>query len=123
MQEPQEAGASGDVGLDPWVRKIPWRREWQPTPVFLPGEFHGQKSLEGYSPWGHKESDTKEQLSTHAQISKYNDVGIQALNKFVPSVFHLSILRVLITRCQNCLDELCSNCEKKLQRAHRENKE
>ena len=57
MQEPQEAGASGDVGLDPWVRKIPWRREWQPTPVFLPGEFHGQKSLEGYSPWGHKELD------------------------------------------------------------------
>ena len=35
---------------DPWVRKIPWRREWQPTPVFLPG----QGSLAGYSPWGHK---------------------------------------------------------------------
>ena len=43
--------------LDPWVRKIPWRKEWQPTLVFLPGEFHGQRSLEGYSPWGHKESD------------------------------------------------------------------
>ena len=38
----------------------PWRREWQPTPVFLPGESHGQKSLVGYSPWGHKESDTTE---------------------------------------------------------------
>ena len=38
-------------GFDPWVRKIPWRRAWQPTPVFLPGEFHGQKSLEGYSSW------------------------------------------------------------------------
>ena len=35
----------------------PWRREWQPTPVFLPREFHGQRSLVGYSPWGHKESD------------------------------------------------------------------
>ena len=47
----------------PWVKKIPWRREWQPTPVFLPGESHGQRSLEGYSrPWGHKESDTIEQL-------------------------------------------------------------
>ena len=34
-----------------------WRREWQPTPVFLPGEFHGQRSLVGYSPWGHEESD------------------------------------------------------------------
>ena len=46
-----------------WVRKIPWRRDQLPTPVFLPGEFHGQRSLEGYSPWGHKESDTTEQLS------------------------------------------------------------
>ena len=36
----------------PWVGKIPWRRKWQPTPVFLPGELHGQKSLVGYSPWG-----------------------------------------------------------------------
>ena len=37
-------------GLDPWVRKIPWRRKWQPTPVFLPGESHGRRSLVGYSP-------------------------------------------------------------------------
>ena len=43
-----------------WVRKIPWRRKWQPTPVFLPGKFHGQRSLAGYSPWGHKESDMTE---------------------------------------------------------------
>ena len=39
-------------GFDPWVREIPWRRAWLPTPVFLPGEFHGQRSLAGYSPWG-----------------------------------------------------------------------
>ena len=39
--------------FDPWVRKIPWRRAWKPTPVFLPGESHGQRSLEGYSPWSH----------------------------------------------------------------------
>ena len=45
------------------VRKIPWRREWLPTPVFLPGESHGQRSLAGYSPSGHKESDTTEQLT------------------------------------------------------------
>ena len=50
-------------GLDPWVRKIPWRRKWQPTPVFLPGDSHGQRSLAGYSPWGYKESDTTEQLN------------------------------------------------------------
>ena len=44
----------------PWVWKIPWRRAWQPTPVFLPGESHGHRNLEGYSPWGLKESDTTE---------------------------------------------------------------
>ena len=47
-------------GFDPWVGKIPWRRAWQPTPVFLPGESHGQSSLGGHSPWGHKESDLTE---------------------------------------------------------------
>ena len=41
-------------GFDPWAGKIPWRRKWQPTPVFLPGESHGQRSLMGYSPWGRK---------------------------------------------------------------------
>ena len=46
--------------FNPWVGKIPWRRAWQPTPVFLPGESHGQRSLAGCSPWGHKESDTTE---------------------------------------------------------------
>ena len=52
------------LGLeDPWVWKIPWRREWQPTPVLLPGKSHGQRSLIGYSPWGCKESDTTEQLA------------------------------------------------------------
>ena len=49
-------------GFDPWVGKIPWRREWQPTPVLLPGKSHGQRSLVGYSPWGHKESVTTERL-------------------------------------------------------------
>ena len=46
-----------ETGFDPWVRKIPWSRKWQPTPVFLPGEFHGQRSLKGYSPWSLEESD------------------------------------------------------------------
>jgi len=40
------------LGFNPWVGKIPWRREWLPTPVFLPGEYHGQRSLVGYSPRG-----------------------------------------------------------------------
>ena len=44
-------------GFDPWFRKIPWRRKWQPTPVLLPGKFHRWRSLVGYSPWDRKESD------------------------------------------------------------------
>ena len=47
-------------GLNPWVGKIPWRRTWQPTPVSLPGESPGQRSLVGYSPWDGKELDTTE---------------------------------------------------------------
>ena len=46
--------------FDSCIRKIPWRRAWQPTAVFLPGESHGQRSLEGYSPWGRRESDLTE---------------------------------------------------------------
>ena len=49
---------AGDPGFDPWVGKVPWRRKWQPTPVFLPGNPHGQRRLAGYSPWGCKELDT-----------------------------------------------------------------
>ena len=50
-------------GLNPWVGKIPWRREWLSTPVFLPGKSYGQRSLAGYSPWCHKELDTTEWLT------------------------------------------------------------
>ena len=51
------------LGFDPGVGKIPWRRKWQPTPGFLLGKFHGQRSVAGYSPWGCKESNTTEQLT------------------------------------------------------------
>ena len=70
---PASLGLSGGEGacqrrrceFSPWVRKMPWRREWQPTPVFLPGESHEQRSLAGYSPGGHKELDTTEQAHAH----------------------------------------------------------
>ena len=47
-----------EIWVQSWVGKIPWRRKWQPTPVFLPRKSQGQRSLVGYSPWGHKESGT-----------------------------------------------------------------
>ena len=49
-------------GFDPWAGKITWRRKWQPTPILLPGKFHGLRSLVGYSPWGCQESDMTDRL-------------------------------------------------------------
>ena len=63
----------GILGFDPWVRKIPWRRKWQPTWVLLPGKSHGQRSLVGYSLWGHKESDMTEWLHFHYMCIIYID--------------------------------------------------
>ena len=59
------------LGFDPWVGNIPWRRKWQPTPVFLPGKFHGQRSLAGYSPRGQKELHMMEHMCTHTQTHTY----------------------------------------------------
>ena len=61
--------------FSPWVRKICWRRAWQSTPVFLPGESHGQMSLAGYSSWGCKESDTTEVTYLHAHTHTYGWMG------------------------------------------------
>ena len=67
----ESARDTGDLGSITWVRKIPWRREWWPTPVFLLGEFHGQRSLAGYSPWGCKELDMTERLTpSHIENSR-----------------------------------------------------
>jgi len=61
---PDNARDAGDrSSVSVW--KIPWRRKWQPTPVFLPGKPHGQRSLVGHSPYGHNESEKTEQLSIH----------------------------------------------------------
>ena len=62
-------------GFYPWIGRIIWRKEWLLTPVFLPGEFHGQRSLVGYSPWGHKELDMTEQ----ATFSHFNLTTLRSL--------------------------------------------
>ena len=66
----------GRPGFDPWVGKIPWRREWLPTPVFLPGEFRGWRSLAGCSPWGLKESNMTEKLHFLSQAWSSPQGGI-----------------------------------------------
>ena len=64
-----------------WVGKIPWRRAWQPTPVFLHGEFHGQRSLVGCSPWGCKESNSTEQLGARPHTHTHRWLGHKKLFK------------------------------------------
>ena len=73
---------AGDPSSSPGSGRCPWRRAWQPTPVSLPGESHGQRSLVGCSPWGRKESDTTERLTLH----------------FLP---HLTSVRILICFCRD----------------------
>ena len=58
-----------ETWVHPWFRKIPWRRNWQPLPVFLPGGSHGQRSLVGYSPQGHNDLDTTEPLHFNRHLS------------------------------------------------------
>ena len=66
---PANAGDTRDL----WVRKIPWSRKWQPTPVSLPGKFHGQRRLAGYSPWGCKESD----MTEHSLVTYWNTLEVK----------------------------------------------
>ena len=65
---PASAGDGNRQRFHPWVRKIPRNRKWQPTPVFLPGKFPGQRSLVGYSPWGHKELNMTECVHAHVEV-------------------------------------------------------
>ena len=60
--------------LNPWIGKIPWRRKWQTTPVFLPGESHRQRSLVGYSPWGCNHSDMTEHTGTSSRTKDFTYV-------------------------------------------------
>ena len=75
-------------GYNPWVRKIPWKRKWQPALVFLPGKSHRQRSLVGYSPWGCKESDTTEHTHTN---------WLQPLNQSQSINFHLPKMKLIFT--------------------------
>ena len=77
-------------GFHSWVGMIPWRRAWQPTPVFLPGKFHGQRSLAGYSLWGHQESDMTEWLTLSLSLL-YIGVCIGTLRDYF---YRLSSLKV-----------------------------
>ena len=78
-----------------WVGTIPRRKEWLPTLVFLPGEFHGQRSLVGYSPWGHKVSDTTEQLILSLQLPK--EKSFKSVNLLLLLLSHFSRVQLCAT--------------------------
>ena len=78
-------------GLNPWVRKIPWRRKWQPTPVFLTGISHGQRSLVSYRSWDRKKSDVTQWLSTLQLFAVLNNLSyIKGIPAFINFFLHLS---------------------------------
>ena len=81
-------------GLDSWVGKILWRRKWQSIPVFLPGESHGQRSLVGYSPWGHKESDMTE--VTEYTCSLYTNFNDSFYHEWMLNIIKNSLLHLLM---------------------------
>ena len=62
--------------FNPWVRKDSWSKKWQLTSIFLPGKFYGQRSLVGYHPWGHKDSDRTEWRSTHTHTHTHTHTCI-----------------------------------------------
>ena len=79
--------------FDSWIGKIPWRRAWQPTPVFSPGESHGQRNLAGYSPWGHKELE-KTEATQHAQwIHQRNYTTCSTLGQVLQSTEKCFVMR------------------------------
>ena len=80
----------------PWVGKIPWRREWQPTPVFLPGEFNGLRSLVRYSPCSLKESDTTEQLHTYTTCT----ITFESSERKLPISQKKKIRKTTVGKCK-----------------------
>ena len=77
------------MGVNPWVGKIPWRRAQQPTPVFLPGESLGQRSLPGRSPWGRKELDMTERLSTAQHVHSLLEIkDVPIFSDFAKNFYH-----------------------------------
>ena len=81
--------------FNPWVRKIPWRRRWQPTVVFLPGKSHGQRSRAGYSPWGCKKLDTTTKARyTDSFVSFLTSIFVTIAKYFIGIFVHLKLLKI-----------------------------
>ena len=86
VKNPPDNAGDTRLGFNSWVGKILWKRKWQPTPVFLPEKFHGQRILVGYSPRDRKESNTAEHAHTHNIFISFRNhsfsLGISILSLF-----------------------------------------
>ena len=95
-------------GFDPWVRKIPWRRKWQLTPVFLPAKSHGQRSLEGYSPGGHKR--VGRDLATKQQLQKIIQRFLRKLRVELPHNLAFSLLSIYLKKTKALIQkDICTS--------------
>ena len=97
--------------FNPWVRKIPWRRKWQPTRGFLPGKSHGQKGLAGHSPWGCKKSDMTYWLNTHACLSNEQAKSSDWYFWFCKTEMHVLSLKQQQQHCKTKLTYLSKLAE------------
>ena len=101
-----QCGSQRRHWFDPWVEKIPWRRKWQPTPVFLPAKSRGYRRLVGYSPWGCKESDMSDDACTHVEWGKRgkkaNNFRTVSIPWFHVSEVHLYIIIQMTKSCKIC---------------------
>ena len=86
---PANARDTRDVEFDPWVGKILWSRKWQPTLAFLPGNLHEQRSLDGYSSQGHKESDTTEVTERRCKIHETCNMKEASKGTYVSVSFYI----------------------------------
>ena len=86
-KELQPIQETSELWVHPWVRKIPWRRKWQPTPVYLLAESHGQKSLAGYSPQVHKGSDSTEMTQHTLNNNIFINNPFSKLSLIIPFVY------------------------------------
>ena len=96
----KESATMQEIWVRPLVGKIPWRREWQSSPVFLPGESHGQRSLVGYSPGGRKESDTTERL-TQGGKGERNKLGNWVWHTHIYVYIHICKIHIHICKIDN----------------------
>ena len=108
---------AGDPGDSSWIlesARFPWRKKWQPTPVILPPELHRQKNLVGYSPWGHKESDTHTQVQKHFLLNVLFPYIVMSFkrDKAVVRVLYLSFVFSQMLRVVQCVGKREAQCFK-----------